>query len=162
MSIRVGFGFDVHKLKPGTDFFLGGIKVEHHSGAIGHSDADTLIHAICDALLGALALGDIGTHFPDTDPAYRAIDSKKLLKEVMNKVKNHSYRVGNIDVTVALEKPKIGKYIPQMISILAPILELSAAQLSIKATTTEGLGFVGREEGVAVYAVALLTPLEKR
>lgn len=158
MTSRIGFGFDIHKLKTGTDFYLGGIKIEHTKGAVGHSDADTLIHAICDALLGAASLGDIGTHFPDTDPEFKGIDSKKLLKHVMKLITQAGYSIGNIDSTIALEKPKIASHIPAMISTLAPLLQINSSQISIKATTTEKLGFVGREEGVAAYTVVMLYP----
>lgn len=156
MIPRIGFGFDVHVLGSGKPFFLGGIRLEHHSGTIGHSDADVLIHAICDALLGALALGDIGQHFPNTDPLYKNIDSKKLLQAVCGLMRERNYKVGNIDATVCLESPKIGPYINAMKDALCPILGIGPSDLSIKATTNEKLGYVGREEGVAAYAVALL------
>jgi len=158
--MRIGFGFDVHQLREGNDFWLGGIKVEHPSGAVGHSDADVLIHAICDALLGAAALGDIGKHFPDTSEKYRNIDSKILLAKVVRLLHEKKYRVGNVDVSLCLEKPKIAPYIERMKETLAPILKISTGDVSIKATTNEKMGFVGREEGVACYAVALLLPHE--
>lgn len=156
MKIRVGFGFDVHRLEEGKDFFLGGIKVPHAKGAVGHSDADVLIHTICDALLGAANLRDIGFHFPPTDDQYKGIDSKILLKEVMQIVRRNGYEVSNIDCTVALQSPKINPHIPQMKQLLANCMEIEAEDLSIKATTTERLGFEGREEGVSAYATVLI------
>ena len=153
---RIGFGFDVHKLKDGHPFWLGGIQIPHFQGAYGHSDADVIIHAICDALLGAAALGDIGKHFPDTDVAFKNIDSKILLTNVNELLKKNNYSIGNIDVTLVLEKPKINPYIPQMIETLSGVLNLAANQISIKATTNERMGYIGKEEGVAAYAVALL------
>ncbi|GJM29960.1 MAG: 2-C-methyl-D-erythritol 2,4-cyclodiphosphate synthase [Cyclobacteriaceae bacterium] len=155
-GIRIGQGFDVHKLIPGRDFWLGGIIIPHHSGALGHSDADVLIHVICDALLGAANLRDIGYHFPDNDPKYKEIDSKILLKEVVALVRQTGYNIGNVDATVCLQSPKISKYIPDMVQCLANVMELEENQVSIKATTTERLGFVGREEGVSALAVALI------
>lgn len=159
MKIRVGFGFDVHQLSEGADFYLGGIKVPHSKGATGHSDADVLIHTICDALLGAANLRDIGFHFPPTDNAYKGIDSKILLKDVVKLLKDKGYSIGNIDATIALERPKINPHIPAMKAALIPILEIEEDELSIKATTTEKLGFEGREEGVSAYATVLI---EKR
>jgi 2-C-methyl-D-erythritol 2,4-cyclodiphosphate synthase len=156
MSIRVGFGFDVHELKDGLDFWLGGIIVPHTKGGVGHSDADVLIHAICDALLGAANLGDIGKHFPDTDPKYKGIDSKVLLSYTMNLIRGKGYELGNIDSTICLQKPKIGPYIIEMQSILASSMRVSKDLISIKATTTEKLSFVGREEGVSAYATILI------
>ncbi len=156
MKIRVGFGYDVHQLQAGAKFFIGGIQVDHHSGAIGHSDADVLIHTICDALLGAANLRDIGFHFPPSDDSYKGIDSKILLKEVMKIIREHGYSISNIDSTVALELPKLNPYIPTMVSCLANCMEISEDDLSIKATTTEKLGFVGSEAGVAAYATVLL------
>lgn len=156
MKIRVGFGFDVHELKEGQDFWLGGIKIPHTKGAVGHSDADVLIHTICDALLGAANLRDIGFHFPPTDNKYKGIDSKILLKEVVELVCNKGYQIGNIDVTIALEKPKVNPFIPEMKKVLAQLLEVDEDDVSIKATTTEKLGFEGREEGVSAYAVVLI------
>lgn len=153
---RIGFGFDVHVLEPGKPFFLGGIQIEHTSGAVGHSDADVLIHALCDAILGALALGDIGRHFPNTDPKYRGIDSKKLLQKVIELMHGKGYTLGNADVTLCLEAPKIGPYINRMQETLSSLLNVSVGDISIKATTNEKLGYVGREEGVSAYAVALL------
>lgn len=153
MSFRVGFGYDVHRLVSGKKLTLGGIEIPHTIGTLGHSDGDALIHAICDALLGALALRDIGYHFPDTDPKYKGIDSKILLKETIELIHQKGWKVNNIDATVCLEKPKINPHIPAMTEALAPILNIQADQLSIKATTNEKMGFVGQEEGVAVYCV---------
>jgi 2-C-methyl-D-erythritol 2,4-cyclodiphosphate synthase len=153
---RVGFGFDVHQLAEGHDFWLGGIKVEHHKGAVGHSDADVLIHAICDALLGAAALGDIGVHFPDTSMEFKGIDSKILLQRVMVLIREKGYEIGNIDATVSLQKPKIKPVIPTMQKVLAEVMEIDYDLLSIKATTTEKLGYVGTEDGVNAHAVALI------
>ncbi len=154
--IRIGQGYDVHKLAQGHPFWLGGIQLEHTHGAVGHSDADVLIHVICDALLGAAALRDIGYHFSDKDPQYKGIDSKILLKEVMKLVRNAGYEVGNVDVTVCLEQPKVNPYIPKMQACLAEVMQIPQEDISLKATTTEKLGFVGREEGVAAHAVALI------
>jgi 2-C-methyl-D-erythritol 2,4-cyclodiphosphate synthase len=156
MKIRVGFGFDVHQLKEGQDFWLGGIKIPHTKGAVGHSDADVLIHTICDALLGAANLRDIGFHFPPTDNKYKGIDSKILLKEVVELVCNKGYQIGNVDITIALEKPKVNPFIPEMKKVLAQLLKVDEDDVSIKATTTEKLGFEGREEGVSAYAVVLI------
>jgi 2-C-methyl-D-erythritol 2,4-cyclodiphosphate synthase len=154
--MRVGFGFDVHQLEPGRDFWLGGIKIEHPKGATGHSDADVMIHAICDALLGAANLGDIGKHFPDTSADFKNIDSKILLQRVCLLVDLKNYRIGNIDVTLCLEKPKIAPYIPQMQSVLAKVMQITEDDISITATTNEKMGFIGREEGVCCYAITLL------
>jgi 2-C-methyl-D-erythritol 2,4-cyclodiphosphate synthase len=154
--MRIGFGFDVHQLKEGTDLWIGGIKMEHHKGAVGHSDADVMIHAICDALLGAANLNDIGYHFPDTSEKYKNIDSKILLKEVIRLITEKNYTVGNIDVTLCLQQPKIASYIPGMKESLSSIMNVSMNDISIKATTTEKLGYVGREEGISCYAVVLL------
>ena len=159
MSFRVGFGFDVHQLKVGLDFWLGGIIVPHTKGGLGHSDADVLIHSICDALLGAANLGDIGKHFPDTAAEYKGIDSKILLKEVMVLIRNKGYQIGNIDSTICLQTPKIGPYIPDMQKVLATCMNIDVDQVSIKATTTEKLSFVGREEGVSAYATVLITKI---
>ena len=153
---RVGFGFDVHQLAEGHDFWIGGIKVEHYKGAVGHSDADVLIHAICDALLGAAALGDIGVHFPDTSMEFKGIDSKILLKRVVDLIREKGYEIGNIDATVSLQKPKIKPVIPTMQKVLAEVMGIEVELLSIKATTTEKLGYVGTEEGVNAHAVALI------
>ncbi len=156
MKIKVGFGFDVHQLKDGLDFWLGGIKVPHTKGGLGHSDADVLIHAICDALLGAANLGDIGKHFPDSSEEFKGIDSKILLKEVVKMISERGYSIGNIDSTVCLQKPKIGPYIPEMQKVLASCMNIDSEDISIKATTTERLSFVGREEGVSAYATVLI------
>ena len=156
MNIRVGFGFDVHRLDEGQPFFLGGIKIPHSKGAVGHSDADVLIHTICDAILGAADLRDIGFHFPDTDEKYKGIDSKILLKDVMALLRENGYELSNVDATIALQVPKVNPYVPNMKSVLAQIMGVKPGQISIKATTTEKLSFVGREEGVSAYAVALI------
>lgn len=156
MNFKVGFGFDVHQLKDGLDFWLGGILLQHSKGGLGHSDADVLIHSICDALLGAANLGDIGKHFPDTDPKYKGIDSKILLQEVMSLVRLNGYELGNIDSTICLQKPKIGKHIFEMQKVIADCMGVDTVQVSIKATTTEKLSFVGREEGVSAYATVLI------
>ena len=156
MNIRVGFGFDVHRLDEGQPFFLGGIKIPHSKGAVGHSDADVLIHTICDAILGAADLRDIGFHFPDTNCKYKGIDSKILLKDVMAIVRKEGYELSNVDATIALQVPKVNPYVPEMKSVLAQTMGVAPGQISIKATTTEKLSFVGREEGVSAYAVALI------
>ncbi len=155
-KIKIGFGFDVHQLTKGKDFLLGGIKIDHDKGGVGHSDADVMIHAICDALLGAANLGDIGKHFPDTSAEFKNIDSKILLKRVTELLAQNNFSIGNVDVTLCLEKPKIAPYIPEMQSTLAGVMNISTEDISIKATTTEKLGYVGREEGVSCYAVALI------
>ena len=159
MSFRIGFGFDVHQLKVGLDFWLGGIIVPHSKGGFGHSDADVLIHTICDALLGAANLGDIGKHFPDTAAEYKGIDSKILLKEVMVLIRNKGYEIGNIDTTICLQTPKIESYIPEIKKVLAICMNIDVDQVSIKATTTEKLSFVGREEGVSAYATVLINKI---
>lgn len=156
MNIRVGFGFDVHRLGEGYPLWLGGIRLEHQKGAIGHSDADVLIHAICDALLGAANLGDIGVHFPDTSAEFKGIDSKILLKRTVALITEKGYRIGNIDTALCLERPKIKPHIPQMQKVLADTMGISEHDISIKATTNEKMGYVGREEGVCAYAVALI------
>lgn len=156
MKIRVGFGFDVHQLKEGLNFCLGGIIIPHSKGSFGHSDADVLIHTICDALLGAANMGDIGKHFPDTSQEYKGIDSKILLKEVVNLINQKGYIISNIDSTICLQKPKIGKYIPEMKRVLSDCMKIDVEDISIKATTTEKLGFVGKEEGVSAYATVLI------
>ena len=157
MKIRTGFGYDVHQLKEGSDFWLGGIKIEHTKGAVGHSDADVLIHVICDALLGAANLRDIGFHFSDTDPKFKGIDSKILLKEVMKLIRDKGFEIGNIDSTICLQQPKINPYIPSMQKCLAEVMAIDVEDVAIKATTTEKLGFVGKEEGVAAFATVLIT-----
>ena len=158
MRPRIGFGFDVHQLKKGHPFWLGGIKVEHDLGAFGHSDADVLIHAICDALLGAAALGDIGKHFPNNAEEFKGIDSKELLKRCMKLINGEGFEVGNVDCTLCLEKPKILPYVSSMVKTLCPLLKIGNKDLSIKATTNETLGYVGREEGVCAYASAIIFP----
>jgi len=154
--MRIGFGFDVHPLVENVPLCLGGIVIPHHKGAIGHSDADTLIHAICDALLGAANLGDIGMQFPDSDPALKSIDSKILLQKVVRLISEKGYHIANLDTTICLQQPKLRPYIPQMQETLARVMSIPVDDISIKATTTEKLGFTGREEGVAAYAVVLL------
>lgn len=156
---RIGYGIDFHRLTAGRDLWIGGVKLEHPKGAVGHSDADVLLHAICDAMLGAACLGDIGVHFPDTDQAYKNIDSKILLKRSNELIKEAGYRIGNIDSTVCLELPKLKPHSHEMQKVIAEILELSENQVSIKATTSEKMGFVGREEGIAAYATVLLTAI---
>lgn len=156
MGFRIGFGYDVHRLEPGIPFWLGGVTIPHEKGALGHSDADVLIHAICDALLGAAALGDIGTHFPDTDQAYKGIASTILLKKTGELLREQGYSVANIDSTVCLQLPKIKPFIPQMREEIAGCLGIETGAVSVKATTEEKLGFTGREEGVSAYAVALI------
>ncbi len=154
--IKVGFGFDVHKLKKGNELWIGGVKIDSDKGSVGHSDGDVLIHAICDAILGAANLRDIGFHFPDKDPKYKGIDSKVLLREVCDKLDQTGYVINNIDSTVSLEKPKIAGYIPDMLIALSETINLDKNNISIKATTTEKLGFTGRQEGIAAYAVVLI------
>jgi 2-C-methyl-D-erythritol 2,4-cyclodiphosphate synthase len=155
-KLRIGLGVDFHQLVEGRDFWLGGVLVPHHKGALGHSDADVLLHAICDAMLGAASLGDIGVHFPDTDNTYKNIDSKILLQRTMELIAAKGYQVVNIDSTLCLQAPKIKPFVPQMQETIARILNIPAEDVSIKATTTELLGFVGREEGVVAYANVLL------
>lgn len=157
MKIRIGFGYDVHRLESGYPFWLGGIHIEHAKGSVGHSDGDVLIHAICDGLLGAANLRDIGIHFADTDKTFKGIDSKILLKQTLDLVKSKGFQIGNIDSTICLQKPKIKDLIPEMQKVLASVLDISTEDISIKATTTENLGFVGKEEGIAAYAVVLLS-----
>ena len=154
--MRIGFGYDVHRFAENRDLWLGGIKIPHSKGLLGHSDADVLIHAICDALLGAAALVDIVKHFPDTDPEYKGIDSKILLSETARLITNAGYKIANIDSTIAMQAPKIASYIEQMRITLSSLLQIETGQVSVKATTTEKLGFEGREEGVSAYAVVLL------
>lgn len=159
MSYRIGQGIDFHQMEEGRDFWLGGIHIPHTKGAVGHSDADVLLHAICDAMLGALGLGDIGIHFPDTDPSLKGIDSKILLKQSYDLIKEKGYGIVNIDSTLLLQKPKISPYVPKMQETIAGILELTIQDVSIKATTTEKLSFIGREEGVVATANVLLYKL---
>ena len=156
MSYRIGFGIDFHQLKEGNGLWIGGVKVPHSKGAIGHSDADVLLHAICDAMLGALALGDIGVHFPNTDPAYKNIDSKILLGKTYSLIQGKLYRVVNVDATICLEEPKISDYSHQMRKEISSILQITLDDVSIKATTTEKMGFAGRGEGLAAFATVLL------
>ena len=156
MKIKVGFGYDVHQLVDGADFWLGGIKIDHTKGTVGHSDADVLIHTICDALLGAANMRDIGFHFPPSDDQYKGIDSKILLGKVVSLLTKKGYSIGNIDATIALQEPKINPYIPKMVEILSAVMGIEEEDVSIKATTTEKLGFEGRKEGVSAYAVVLI------
>ena len=156
MNIRVGYGYDVHRLVEGRDLWLGRVHIEHTLGLLGHSDADVLIHAICDALLGAANLRDIGYHFPDTAPEYKGADSKVLLSRTVDLLAQHGYRVGNVDCTVCAERPKINPHIDAMKAVLAPRLRVDLDAVSLKATTSERMGFVGREEGMAAHAVALI------
>jgi len=154
--MRVGFGYDVHSLVPNRPLILGGVRIPYLYGLQGHSDADVLLHAICDALLGAIAEGDIGRHFPDTDPQYRDIRSTLLLERVLTKVKEKGFHLLNVDATIVAQKPKLMDFIPRMVNEIAQILEIDTARINVKATTTEGLGFTGRGEGIAAYAVALV------
>lgn len=156
MRIRVGFGYDVHALVPDRELWLGGIKIEHTLGLLGHSDADVLIHAICDALLGAANMRDIGYHFPDTAGKYKNIDSKILLRDTMKLLRDAGYELGNIDATVAAERPKLNPHIPAMRKVLAEVMNVDEEDISIKATTTEKLGFTGRQEGISAYATVLI------
>ena len=156
INFRTGFGFDVHQLKEGLPFWLGGIQVPHTHGALGHSDADVLVHVICDALLGAANMRDIGYHFADTDAQYKGIDSKILLARVMELIRGAGFEIGNIDSTVCLQRPKVNPHIPAMKACLAGVMQISEDDISIKATTTEKLGYVGREEGVSAYATVLI------
>ncbi len=156
MNFRVGIGYDVHQLAKGYKLWLGGIEVSHVKGSVGHSDGDVLIHAICDAMLGAVAMRDIGYHFPDTDASFKGIDSKVLLKRVQSIITDKGYTVGNIDSTICLQKPKLKDLIPEMQRTLEQVLNLPQGTVSVKATTTEKLGFVGREEGISAYAVVML------
>ena len=154
--MRIGYGIDFHQLTAGRDLWIGGIKIPHSKGALGHSDADVLLHAICDALLGAACLGDIGVHFPDTSSEYKNIDSKILLAKTMELIKAEGYHIINIDSTLCLQLPKIKPYVPQMQEVIATICGITIKDISIKATTTEHMGFVGREEGLVAHAVVLL------
>lgn len=157
MRLRIGMGVDFHQLVEGRDLWIGGVKIPHLKGALGHSDADVLLHAICDAMLGAAALGDIGQHFPDTSATYKNIDSKILLKQSFDLVKNAGYKINNLDTMLCLQEPKIKPFIPLMQQTIAGILAIEINDVSIKATTTERMGFVGREEGLMAYATVLLT-----
>ena len=156
MKIRTGFGFDVHRLVPGRELWLGGVRIEHELGLLGHSDADVLIHAICDALLGAAALRDIGYHFPDTSADFASIDSKVLLRRTVDLLAERGYAIGNVDATVCAERPKLNPHIDKMRQCLAECMNVDIGDISIKATTTEKLGFTGRREGISAYAVALI------
>lgn len=156
MKFRVGLGYDVHRLDEGESLWLGGVEIPHQKGTVAHSDGDVVIHALADALLGAAGLSDIGTYFPDTDMAFKDIDSKKLLAEVVAALKNEGYRIGNVDCVISAQQPKLKPHIPSMKSVLAKILKISVEDVGIKATTTEKLGFEGREEGISVQAIALV------
>ena len=156
MSFRIGFGIDFHQMVEERDLWIGGVKIPHHKGAKGHSDADVLLHAICDAMLGALSLGDIGVHFPDTDAAYKNIDSKILLQRTFELIAAKGYKIVNVDSSLCLEAPKIKPYVNSMQETIASILQVDVSDVSVKATTTEKMGFVGREEGLVAYATVLL------
>jgi len=156
LFMRIGHGYDVHRLVPGRRLVLGGVDIPHETGLLGHSDADVLLHAICDAILGAIGEGDIGRHFPDTDPAFKGASSIKLLQQVMEIAGSRGYRVGNVDATIVAQKPKLAPYISQMIGNIAEALGCDRDRVNVKATTTEELGFAGRKEGIAAYGVALL------
>ena len=158
-NYRIGHGYDVHKLETGEKFVIGGIEINHDKGAVGHSDADIIIHVMCDSILGALSEGDIGKHFPDTDEKYKGIDSKELLLEVLETLHKKGFEINNIDVTVLLQRPKLRNHIDKMIETLSAVMKIDKKKLSIKATTTEGLGFVGREEGVAAHCVTLINKI---
>jgi 2-C-methyl-D-erythritol 2,4-cyclodiphosphate synthase len=159
MNFRIGFGYDVHRLESGHDLIIGGVKIPFEKGAVGHSDADVLIHAICDALLGAACLGDIGQHFPDNSAKYKNIDSGILLKSVVELLTKEKFRLGNIDTTICLQSPKLASFIPLMRENLAKLLSINIANVSVKATTTEKLGFVGEGNGISAYAVAMIEKL---
>lgn len=156
MKPRIGFGYDVHRLVEGRELWLGGIKIDYSKGLLGHSDADVALHAVIDALLGAGSLRDIGYHFPDTDERYKDADSKKLLKSTMEILRQNNFSVGNVDITICLEQPKLKQYIPQMQECMASLLGIPGRDVSVKATTTEKLGFTGRGEGISAYAVAMV------
>ena len=156
MKIRVGYGYDVHRLAENRDFWMGGVKIDHSLGLLGHSDADVLIHAICDAVLGAANMRDIGFHFPDTDPKYKGADSKVLLQRTIELIASKGFRVGNIDCTVCADRPKLNPHVEAMRQCLASLIQVDEDAISIKATTSERMGFVGREEGIAAYCVALI------
>lgn len=156
MAYRIGSGIDFHQFAEGRELWIGGVKIPHHKGALGHSDADVLLHAVCDALLGALSLGDIGIHFPNTDDRFKDIDSKILLKETMSLIRNKGYKVVNADSTLCLQEPKIKQYIPAMQSVIAELLAVTTDAISIKATTTEEMGAIGRQEGLMAMATVLL------
>ncbi|MCD7963415.1 MAG: 2-C-methyl-D-erythritol 2,4-cyclodiphosphate synthase [Rikenellaceae bacterium] len=156
MSYRIGNGYDVHALGEGLPLWLGGIKIEHNKGCIAHSDGDVVIHAVCDALLGAAAMRDIGYHFPDNSSEFKGIDSKILLRKAVDLLRKEKYMIVNVDAVICLQEPKIKKIIPDMIGVMAEVMDVDQSLVSVKATTTEKLGFVGREEGIAVYAVAMI------
>ena len=156
MKFRIGHGYDVHRLESIEKFTIGGIEIKHYKGVIGHSDADVVIHALCDAMLGALSLDDIGSHFPDTDKKYKNIDSKLLLGKVVELCNKKGYKLSNADITILLQEPKISKYKAKITEVLSGILNVDHSKISVKATTTEGLGFVGREEGVAAHCVVIM------
>ena len=160
MKIRIGLGFDVHKLVEGRDLWMGGVKIPHTLGLLGHSDADVLIHAICDAILGAANMRDIGFHFPDTAGEYKDIDSKILLRKTVELVRGKGYEIGNIDATICAERPKMNPHIPEMQRVLSEVMGIDIDDISIKATTTEKLGFTGREEGISAYTVALIEKIK--
>lgn len=160
MSLRIGYGYDVHQLAEGEDLVIGGLVIPHEKGSVGHSDADVLLHVICDAMLGALALGDIGTHFPDTDPELKGIDSKILLRETWELIQAKGYALVNMDTTVCLQRPKLKPHIQGMRQCIAQILDVDADLIGIKATTTEKLGFVGTEQGISAHAVVLLQAIQ--
>jgi len=159
MSFRIGHGYDVHQLASGRELVIGGVRIPHDKGLLGHSDADVLLHAICDACLGAASLGDIGRHFPDIDARFRNIDSRVLLRQVRELLFSNAWQVANLDTTVVAQAPRLAAHIPQMIANIAGDLDIPASRVNVKATTTEKLGFVGREEGIAAHAVVLLEPL---
>jgi 2-C-methyl-D-erythritol 2,4-cyclodiphosphate synthase len=159
MSLRIGHGYDVHQLVVGRNLVIGGVRIPHEKGLLGHSDADVLIHAICDACLGAAALGDIGRHFPDSDPRFRNVDSRLLLREVRELLTANDWQVANVDSTIIAQAPRFATHLPQMVANIAADLGIVVSQVNVKATTTERLGFAGREEGIAAHAVALLEPL---
>ncbi|KPK52240.1 MAG: hypothetical protein AMS22_09590 [Thiotrichales bacterium SG8_50] len=159
MSLRIGHGYDVHQLVAGRNLVIGGVRIPHEKGLLGHSDADVLIHAICDACLGAAALGDIGRHFPDSDPRFRNVDSRLLLREVRELLTANDWQVANVDSTIIAQAPRFATHLPQMVANIAADLGIVVSQVNVKATTTERLGFAGREEGIAAHAVALLEPL---
>jgi len=154
--MRIGHGYDVHRLVAGRKLVLGGVEIPHETGLLGHSDADVLLHAICDAILGAIGEGDIGRHFPDTDPAYKGASSIKLLQQVMLLAKDKGYKTGNVDATIVAQRPKLAPFIPQMVKNIAAALGTEPERINVKATTTEELGFAGRKEGIAAYSVALM------
>lgn len=160
MKIRTGLGYDVHRFETGRELWLCGVNVPHNRGLLGHSDADVAIHALCDALLGAAALRDIGYHFPDSDPAYKGADSKLLLVHVVDLLKHSGYEIGNVDITICAQEPKLSPHIDTMRTTLAPLLGVEAADVSVKATTTEGLGFTGRREGISAFATCLIEKID--